>query len=66
MKRIVFVKEILLLLMILTISLSGFSKEKEVKSFWAASSVKIDGFKDDWAEVAFDDEKKVKIDYYIL
>ena len=63
MKRIVFVKEILLLLMILTISLSGFSKEKEVKSFWAASSLKIDGFKDDWAEVAFADEEKAKIDY---
>ncbi len=63
MRRIVFAKEILLLLMILTISFSGFSKEKEVKSFWAASSVKIDGFKDDWAEVAFADEKKVKIDY---
>jgi len=63
MRRIVFVKEILLLLMILTISLSGFSKEKEVKSFWAASSLKIDGFKDDWAEVTFAAEKKVKIDY---
>ncbi len=63
MRRIVFVKEILLLLMILTISLSGFSKEKEVKSIWAASSVKIDGFKDDWAEVAFAGEKKVKTDY---
>ncbi len=63
MRRIVFAKEILLLLMILTISFSGFSKEKEVKSFWAASSVKIDGFRDDWAEVAFADEKKVKIDY---
>jgi len=63
MKRIVFAKEILLLLMILTISFSGFSKEKGVKSLWAASSVKIDGFKDDWAEVAFAHEKKVKIDY---
>ncbi len=63
MRRTVFLKEILLLLMILTISLSGFSKEKEIKSFWAASSVKIDGFKDDWAEVAFAGEKKVKIDY---
>jgi len=63
MRRIVFAKEILLLLMILTISFSGFSKEKEVKSLWAASSVKIDGFKDDWAEVTLADEKKVKIDY---
>ena len=63
MKRIAFAKEILLLLMILTISFSGFSKEKGVKSLWAASSVKIDGFKDDWAEVAVAAEKKVKIDY---
>jgi hypothetical protein len=63
MKRIVFAKKISLLLMILTISLSGFSKEKEVKSLWAASSVKIDGFKDDWAKVAFANEKKTKIDY---
>jgi hypothetical protein len=63
MKRIVLVKEILLLLMILTISLSGFSKEKEIKSLWAASSIKIDGFKDDWAKVAFANEKKTKIDY---
>lgn len=63
MRKTVFAKEILLLLMILTISFSGFSKEKVVKSFWATSSVKIDGFKDDWAEVALANEKKVKVDY---
>lgn len=63
MRKTVFAKEILLLLTILTISFSGFSKEKVVKSFWASSSVKIDGFKDDWAEVALANEKKVKVDY---
>jgi hypothetical protein len=63
MRKKVLAKEILLLLMILTLSFSGLSKEKEVKSYWAASSVKIDGFKNDWAEVALATEKKVKVDY---
>jgi hypothetical protein len=49
--------------MILTISFSGLSKEEEVKSYWTASPVRIDGFKDDWAGVALATEKKVKVDY---
>ena len=63
MKKTAFTKEILLLFLILTISFLGFSKEKEFKSHWAALSVKIDGFNDDWAGVTLADEKKVKADY---
>jgi hypothetical protein len=63
MRKKVLVKEMLLVLMILTIPFSGLSKEKEVKSSWAASPVRIDGFKDDWADVALATEKKVKVDY---
>jgi hypothetical protein len=63
MRKKVLVKEILLVLMILTISFSGLSKEEEVKSYWTASPVRIDGFKDDWAGVALATEKKVKVDY---
>ena len=63
MKKAAFVKEILLLFLILTISFLGFSKEKEFKSHWVSSPVKIDGAKNDWAENALASEKKVKVDY---
>jgi len=63
MKKAAFVKEILLLFLILTISFLSFSKEKEFKSHWVSSPVKIDGAKNDWAENAFASEKKVKVDY---
>ena len=63
MKKTAFVKEILLLFLILTISSLSFSKEKEFKSHWVSSPVKIDGAKNDWAENALASEKKVKVDY---
>ena len=63
MKKTAFVKEILLLFLILTISSLSFSKEKEFKSHWVSSPVKIDGAKNDWAENALASKKKVKVDY---
>jgi len=63
MRKTAFANKILLLFMILTISFISFSKEKGFRSQWAAGPVKIDGFFDDWAEVALTYEKKVKVDY---
>jgi len=63
MRKIAFSKILLLFFMILTISFLGFSKEKEFKSHWADSHIKIDGYNDDWTEVALASEKKVKVDY---
>ena len=63
MRKIAFVKNIFLLFMILTISFLSFSKEKEFKSHWVGSPVKIDGSNNDWAENDLAVEKKVKVDY---
>ncbi len=62
-RKTTFVKEILLLLLVLTISFLGFSKEKEFKSHWVSSPVRIDGSTNDWAENDLAGEKKVKVDY---
>lgn len=63
MKKTACTKVILLFFLILTISFLGFSKEKEIKSTWAASPVKIDGSSDDWAESALTSMKKLSLDY---
>ena len=62
-RKTTFVKEILLLLLVLTISFSGFSKEKGFQSHWVSSPVRIDGSTNDWAENDLAGEKKVKVDY---
>jgi hypothetical protein len=62
-RKTTFVKEILLLILVLTISFLGFSKEKELKSHWVSSPVRIDGSTNDWAENDLAGWKKGKVDY---
>lgn len=62
-RKTIFVKEILLVLLVLTISFLGISKEKEFKSHWVSSPVRIDGSTNDWTENDIAGEKKVKVDY---
>ncbi len=62
-RKTTFVKEILLLLLVLTISFLGFSKVKELKSHWVSSPVRIDGSTNDWAENDLAGWKKGKVDY---
>lgn len=53
----------LLCFVILALCAPGISKDKTIKSTWAAAPVKIDGSNDDWASDALTLEKKVKVDY---
>ena len=62
-RKTTFVKEILLLILVLTISFLGFSKEKELKSHWVSSPVRIDGSTNDWTENDLAGWKKGKVDY---
>ena len=52
----------LLIFMILTVSIIGFTKEQKIDSSWVAAPVKIDGSANDWAEDVLAFEKKVKVD----
>lgn len=54
-----------LVIFMLVISLTGFSKEKSIESKWAAQPPTIDGLDDDWGEVVLISEKKVEVDYAV-
>jgi len=54
-----------LVILMLVITTTGFSKEKFVESKWTAQPPKIDGFDEDWSEVVLTSEKKVKVDYAV-
>jgi len=54
-----------LVILMLVITTTGFSKEKFVESKWTAQPPKIDGLDEDWSEVVLTSEKKVKVDYAV-
>ena len=54
-----------LVILMLVITTTGFSKEKFVESKWTAQSPKIDGLDEDWSEVVLTSEKKAKVDYAV-
>lgn len=54
-----------LVILMLVITTTGFSKEKFVQSKWTAQPPKIDGLDEDWSEVVLTSEKKVKVDYAV-
>jgi len=63
MKKSKSMKNLLLFFMILTLTLLGFSKEKTIASNWVATLLNVDGSINDWADVDFNFEKKVSVDY---
>ena len=63
MRKISFVKILLLIFMTLTVFLVGISKKKIVNSYWTTTPRKIDGFDKDWVDRAFNFEKKFQVDY---
>ena len=63
MRKISLAKVLLLIFMTLIISLVGISKKKIIDSNWTDSPLKIDGFDKDWADSAFNFEKKFQVDY---
>lgn len=63
MKKPEFVKTLSLFLLIFTITFLSFSKEKTIASNWVAAPLSIDGSNEDWADVNFNFEKKVSVDY---
>ena len=63
MRKISLAKVLLLIFMTLIISLVGISKKKIIDSNWTDSPLKIDGFDMDWADGAFNFEKKFQVDY---
>lgn len=63
MRNKTFMKISLLSFLVLAVCLVGFSKERIVESIWTESSVKIDGFNDDWVDNTLNFEKKVEVDY---
>jgi len=54
-----------LVIFMLAICLTGFSKEKSIESKWAAQPPALDGLDDDWSEVGLTSEKKVQVDYAV-
>jgi hypothetical protein len=63
MKKPEFVKTLSLFLLVFTITFFSFSKEKTIASNWVAAPLSIDGSNEDWADVNFNFEKKVSVDY---
>lgn len=54
-----------LVIFMLLIATTGFSKEKFVKSKWTAQPLTIDGLDDDWSEDVLTTKKKKKVDYAV-
>lgn len=63
MKRLLSVKNLLLLVMIFTISLTGLSKKKIVPSSWVSVPLSIDGSHTEWTDIIFSSAKRLSIDY---
>jgi len=63
MKKPIFLEILLLFFLILTLSLSGFSKEKTITSNWVTAPLAIDGSCDEWEDDALNFEKKVSVEY---
>lgn len=66
MKNRTFMRVFLLFIMIVAVSLIGFSKKEAFESSWAASSLKIDGISKEWSAGSIGFEKKVKVDYAFM
>jgi len=66
MKNKTFMRVFLLFIMIVAVSLIGFSKEEAFESSWAASLLKIDGISKEWSTDSFGFEKRVKVDYAFM
>lgn len=66
MKNKTFMRFFLLFIMIMAVSLIGFSKKEALESSWAASSLKIDGISKEWSADSFGFEKQVKVDYAFM
>ena len=54
-----------LVIFMLVIATTGFSKEKFVKSKWTAQPPMIDGLDDDWSEDVLTTKKKLRVDYAV-
>jgi len=54
-----------LVIFMLLIATTGFSKEKFVKSKWTAQPLTIDGLDDDWSEDVLTTKKKKRVDYAV-
>ena len=63
MRKKALIRFIILLFLASSLSLVALAKEKEVKSSWAVTPIKIDGFNNDWAGAVLNTEKKVSTDY---
>lgn len=63
MKKTAYAEILLLFFIILTLFLTGFSREKITTSDWLNSPLNIDGSSDDWGDAALNFEKKVCVDY---
>lgn len=61
-----FINTWLIAVLILTVCLTGFSKEKLANSLWAAPAPVIDGMYDDWLADALYSNKKMSIDYAFM
>lgn len=60
-----FFAHISLVIFMLVIATTGFSKEKIVESKWTTQPPIIDGLDDDWSEDVLTSEKKVRVDYAV-
>lgn len=57
------IKRALFCLLILAVGLILSAKEAQVASSWISTPVEVDGSAGDWADVSFQCEKKVSVDY---
>lgn len=47
----------------MTLAVSGFAKDKSVKSVWAETPVQLDGTDTEWTSITLQNEKKTAVDY---
>lgn len=63
MKYLSFKKIVIPVLVMLALTLIGFSAEKMIQSHWTAQSINIDGMSQDWSDIDLNLEKKTKVNY---
>ncbi len=63
MKYLPFKKIVISVLVMLALTLIGFSAEKMIQSSWTVQSVKIDGLSQEWSDIDLILDKKTKVNY---
>lgn len=63
MKYLPFKKTVISVLVMLALTLIGFSAEKMIQSSWTVQSVKIDGLSQEWSDIDLILDKKTKVNY---